>query len=158
MINSDENIYHVTWTTFNSRVSERMKLYNIYSDKEWIFFDMEQEFQISLILESIVKELNLKILAYNICKDHIHIVLFSNKSDLSLIISKLKWKATKLYKDKYDITDKINLWWQKFNYTIIENKHQLLNTIDYVKKNRIKHWLPTNDKLNTINFCINVTK
>jgi REP element-mobilizing transposase RayT len=51
---------------------------------------MEQEFQISLILESIVKELNLKILAYNICKDHIHIVLFSNKSDLSLIISKLK--------------------------------------------------------------------
>jgi hypothetical protein len=31
--NMEEKVYHITWTTFNSRVSERMKLYNVKSSK-----------------------------------------------------------------------------------------------------------------------------
>jgi REP element-mobilizing transposase RayT len=148
-----KKIYHITWTTFNSRVSERMKLYRVRSDKNWIFLDDEQEFQITLILEKIIKELKLEIFAYNICNDHIHIILISEEKELSTIIWILKWKSTKLYKDFHKIEDKINLWWQKFNRTIIENKIQLFNTIDYIKNNRKKHNLEENKLLKNINFC-----
>jgi REP element-mobilizing transposase RayT len=45
--------------------------------------DNEQEYQITLILEKIIKELNLIILAYNICNDHIHIILICDENELS---------------------------------------------------------------------------
>ena len=148
--------YHITWTTFNSRVSERMKLYRVKTDKKWIFLDDEQEYRITIILEKIIKELNLEVFAYNICNDHIHIILISEEKELSKIIWILKWKSTKLYKDFHKIEDKIHLWGQKFNRTMIENKIQLFNTINYVKKNRKKHWLEINKKLLKINFCKNI--
>ena len=151
-----KKIYHVTWTTFNSRVSERMKLYKIKSNKKWIFFDDEQEYIITKLLEQIIKELDLEIFAYNICNDHIHIILISEEKELSTIIWRLKWKSTKFYKNLYNIEDKINLWWQKFDYVIIENKIQLFLTIKYVKNNRKKHWLKSNKKLENINFCKNI--
>jgi REP element-mobilizing transposase RayT len=51
-----------------------MKLYNVKSSKNWIFLDDEQEYNISLILWKIINEINLKVYAYNICNDHIHIL------------------------------------------------------------------------------------
>ena len=100
--------------------------------------------------------INLEVFAYNICNDHIHIILISEEKELSKIIWILKWKSTKLYKDFHKIEDKIHLWGQKFNRTIIENKIQLFNTINYVKNNRKKHWLEINKKLLKINFCKNI--
>jgi REP element-mobilizing transposase RayT len=96
-------------------------------------------------------------LAYNICNDHIHIILICDENELSKNIWKLKWKSTKLYKDLHNIEDKINLWWQKFDYVFIENKQQLFNTINYIKNNRKKHWLEKNLKVEKINFCKNIT-
>ncbi len=155
MIEWKEYVYHITWTTYNSRVSERMKLYKVKAWNEGIFLDDEQEVNITKILWNIIKELNLKVYAYNICKDHIHMLIQCKKEELSLIIRKLKWKSTKLYKDLYKIEDRIKLWAQKFNFTIIDNKKQFFNTIDYIKNNRIKHWLNKNDKLE-IDFCLTV--
>jgi len=147
-----KKIYHITWVTSNSRVSERMKLYKVKSNNKWIFLDDKQEFHITEILKQIIVELNLEIFAYNICNNHIHIILISEEKELSKYIWKLKWKSTKLYKDLHNIEGKINIWWQKFNYTIIENKIQLFNTINYVKNNRQKHSLKEN-KLLKIDFC-----
>jgi REP element-mobilizing transposase RayT len=155
-MNNNEKVYHITWTTYNSRVSERMRLYNVQPWKDWVFLDDEQEYQISLILWKIVKEIDLKVYAYNICNDHIHLLLQCREEDLNLIIRRLKWKSTKMYKDLFKIEDKINLWGQKFNRTIIENKIQLLNTIKYIKNNRLKHWLEINNKLEKVNFCTKV--
>jgi hypothetical protein len=58
-----------------------------------------------------------------------------------------------MYKDLHKIEDKINLWWQKFNRTIIENKVQFFNTIEYIENNRKKHNLKINKKLDDVNFC-----
>ena len=148
--------YHVTWTTFNSRISERMILYKVKSDKKWIFLDEQQEYQITLILKQIILELNLVVLAYNICNDHIHMILVCDEKELSKNIWILKWKSTKLYKDLHKIEDKINLWWQKFDYVVIENKQQLFNAINYVRNNREKHWLNRNIKVEKINLCKNI--
>ncbi|MDQ7009620.1 MAG: transposase [Candidatus Gracilibacteria bacterium] len=145
--------YHITWTTFNSRVSERMKLYRVKTNKKGIFLDEQQEYEITVILEKIILELELTVLAYNICNDHIHIILVLEEQELSKTIGILKGKSTKLYKDLHKIEDKINLWGQKFDYVFIENIIQLLNTINYVKNNRKKHGLNINKKLEKINFC-----
>jgi REP element-mobilizing transposase RayT len=147
----NEKIFHITWTTYNSRVSERMKLYKVKPKNDWIFLDDIQESKITKILWSIIEELNLKVYAYNICKDHIHLLLQCEEEKLSLIVWKLKWKSTKIYKDLYNIEDKIHLWGQKFNKIKIENKKQFFNAIDYIRNNRIKHWLEENNLL-VINF------
>jgi len=81
-----DKIYHVTWTTYNSRVSERMKLYKIKSKNDGIFLDDVQEYEISKIISDIVKDISLEVFAYNICHDHIHILIACNPSDLSNII------------------------------------------------------------------------
>jgi len=133
-----------------------MKLYKVRTDKNWIYFNDEQEYIITKILEKIIKELSLQILAYNICKDHIHMILILEEKDLNSIIWKLKWKSSKLYRDYFKIEDKINLWWQKFNYVTLNNRIQLFNTINYIKNNRNKHWLEKNIKLENINFCKNI--
>ena len=151
-MNNTEKIYHITWTTYNSRISERMKLYNVKAWKDGIFLDNKQEFEISEILWKIIREIDLKVYAYNICNDHIHLLLQCEEKDLNLIIRRLKWKSTKMYKDLHEIEDSIKLWGQKFNRTIIKNKIQFLNTIDYIKNNRKKHNLEEN-KLLKIDFC-----
>ena len=150
-----EKIYHITWTTFNSRVSERMEIYNVKPWSNGIFLDNNQEYEITKILWKIIREIHLKVYAYNICNDHIHILFQCKKDDLDLIIRRLKWKSTKLYKDLHNIEDRIHLWGQKFNKTIIENKIQFFNTINYIKNNRKKHNLE-NNKLLEINFCKNI--
>ena len=48
--------------------------------------DDEQEYIITKLLEQIIKELDLEIFAYNICNDHIHIILISEEKELSTII------------------------------------------------------------------------
>jgi REP element-mobilizing transposase RayT len=151
-----EKIYHITWTTFNSRVSERMEIYNVKPWSNGIFLDNNQEYEITKILWKIIREIHLRVYAYNICNDHIHILFQCKKDDLDLIIRRLKWKSTKLYKDLHNIEDRIHLWGQKFNKTIIENKIQFFNTINYIKNNRKKHNLEKN-KLLKINFCKNIT-
>lgn len=158
MINSEEKVFHITWTTFNSRISERMKLYKVNSNKQWIFLDNKEEYEISIILWKITKEINLRVYAYNICNDHIHLLIQCLEKDLNSIIRRLKWKSTKMYKDFYWIENKINLWWQKFNRIIIWNKVQFFNTIKYIENNRKKHWLKDNKMLSEIDFCKKVTK
>ncbi len=133
-----------------------MKLYKIKSKNDGIFLDDVQEYEISKIISDIVKDISLEVFAYNICHDHIHILIACNPSDLSNIIWKLKWQSTKIYKDKHNIEDKIHLWWQKFNSEIVTNKQQLINTIKYIKDNRIKHKLSDNKYLKKIDFCIKI--
>ena len=151
-----EKVYHITWTTYNSRVSERMKLYKVKSNNEWIYLTNLQEVQITVILWRIFKSLVIKVYAYNICWDHIHLLIQCEEDNVSKNMRIIKWKSTKLYKDLYNITDRIHLWWQKFNKEIVENKQQLINTVKYIQENRTKHWLERNIEVEKINFCTKI--
>ncbi len=148
-----QKVYHITWTTYNSRVSERMKLYKVKSDNQEIYLNSNQEYDITVILSNIINEWNLQIYAYNICADHIHMVIQCEVDELSIIMRRIKGKSVKLYKDLHNIDSSIHLWGQKYNAIIIENKEQLLHTIKYIKNNRIKHWLVRNKEVENIDFC-----
>jgi REP element-mobilizing transposase RayT len=135
------SIYHLTWSTHNSRVSERMVTYNVKRG-EPLILDDELELEVTRYIGHIVKENNLQVLAYNICRDHVHMILVCDSSDLNSIVGKLKGKSGFLFKKAHNITDTFHLWGQKFHAEEIQTELQLEKTMNYVALNREKHGLP----------------
>ncbi|MCX6639751.1 MAG: transposase [bacterium] len=151
--------YHITWVTHNSRISPRMieneavihrlrirKGINPLVEPTWL--DERLEVEISECIAEIVKEYKLRIIAYNICGDHVHIILICSETDRAKIVGILKGKSTFLMKKRKQVTDELHLWAQKYSWTLIESDDQLSNTINYISNNRQKHELPDNIGLN----------
>jgi REP element-mobilizing transposase RayT len=140
------SIHHVTWSTHNSRVSERMVTYRVKRG-EPMLLDETLELEVTGYIAQIVKENAMKVLAYNICQDHVHLILVCNEDELSKHVSKLKGKSAFLFKKARSITDPIHLWGQKFHVEEIKGEVQLEKTINYVNSNREKHRLPVSKGL-----------
>lgn len=102
-------LYHITWVTHNSRVSERMKKYSKNKGLQPLVLNIRQEIEITSYISRIVKEDKLKLTAYNICADHIHLILFSDEIRRDNIVRKLKGKSTQLYKEKRNMISTYNL-------------------------------------------------
>lgn len=127
-----------------------MKKYSKNKGLQPLVLDIEEEIEITTYISKIVMEDNLKIIAYNICGDHIHLILYSEVTKRDNIIRKLKGKSTQKYKNKRNIIEPFSLWAQKYNFTIILSDDQLSNTYEYIMHNRIKHNLPINEELQKI--------
>lgn len=135
-------LFHVTMVTHNSRTSERMKKLGIKGGKPVVFSELE-EIDLVRNFTNIVRKNNYKIINFNVCKDHVHFILYCTIENLEKIVCILKTVTSKKYKK----TKKINLWAQKFNRKVIENDEQLAYVMEYITYNRIKHNLPENEKL-----------
>lgn len=133
-----EKPFFITWVTHNSRISQRMIDYKIKKG-EPVFFNNEQEIEITRYIFSIVKEKEIKVITYNICRDHIHIIIVCKYSELDSIVRILKGKTTFLYKKNNNISEPIKIWAQKYNCSFIETEEKLYNSIRYIKNNRKKH-------------------
>lgn len=144
-----EKFFHITWVTHNSRTSQRMIEYKVKKGEPTIL-SKEEEVEITSYITQISKEINLKVLAYNICKDHVHILLNCEETKLANIIRILKGKSTQLFKKKHDITQDFHLWARKYNCSYIETEEKFYSCIEYIKNNRKKHSLTENELLNTI--------
>jgi REP element-mobilizing transposase RayT len=140
------NIYHVTGSTHNSRVSERMVTYRVSCGKP-VLFDDVLECEVTNYITHVVKENNLKVLAYNICLDHVHMILACESGELSSNVAKLKGKSAFLFKKAREIKDVVHLWGQKFHAEEIRSETQLEKTMNYATYNRQKHELPVNNGL-----------
>lgn len=150
--------YHVTWVTHNSRVSERMILHEAVIKYLRINkglqplvppleMDEQMEIDIAQHLTTIIQEDNIRVLALNVCRDHIHCLVICEDTERDNIVRKLKGKTTQLYKKQHTITDEFHLWAQKYHYNTIESEAELMNVIAYIENNRIKHELPDNKGL-----------
>jgi len=149
--------FHVTWATHNSRYSERMKEYKVKTG-EPVMFNEQDEILVTQFIAQIVKEDNLRILAYNICQDHVHCVLVCEEAERDSIVQKLKAVSARKYNIHMGRTipeqgsmlpcqrgkTQNHLWTQKYNYNLIENETELENVLHYVTYNREKHNLPNN--------------
>ena len=111
-----DRAYHITFVTHNSRVSERMMEFGVKVGEPVILND-EKEVEITRYIAQIVKEDRLRIVAYNICRDHVHMVLVCAEEQRDNIVRKLKGKSTQLYKQNHNISGKFSLWAQKYSYT-----------------------------------------
>ncbi len=146
--------HHITWVTHNSRTSERMKQYKVEKG-EWVYLDSEAELLITWYIADIVQADNIPVLAYNICADHVHILLVCMQEEIPDIVRRLKWKSAYMYNKgvnplveaedpNYSDGTKYHLWAQKYHSEEIISDEQLANTIEYIENNREKHELPVN--------------
>ncbi|MBU0976692.1 transposase, partial [Patescibacteria group bacterium] len=165
----------VTWVTYNSRVFERMIRFGVRRGKP-IILTSQDEIEITKLVKNMVIDQQIKILAYNICRDHIHLILVCEESELGEIVRRFKGKTSylfnksetsgfnPLYRDNKKIVSRTRkqaplsqvrsrgktqakLWAQKFNRVLLDGNDSLSNAIDYVERNREKHGLPLNNGL-----------
>jgi len=152
--------YHVTTAIHDSRTSQRMIDYNVREKRfngtlpepQVYPLDEEDELIITETILEIVKEDGLNVLSYNICHDHLHILLVCEAEELDKIVGKIKGKTARAFNLRKGINPlvkeegdrSIPLWTQKFGYKEITTSEQLYNTIEYIQNNRIKHELTIN--------------
>ena len=164
--------YHITTTIHDSRTSKRMEKYKVRERREGstkphvIYFTPEDDVQMTQIIADVAKEDQLNILAYNICGDHIHLLLVCAIEEIPAIMQKIKGRTSYFHKRGYkghykglkplEKVDGKNkpLWQQKYSPPKeVTTTEQLLNTLKYIQTNRNKHELPPHPKAlqNTIN-------
>jgi REP element-mobilizing transposase RayT len=145
-------VYHVTWPTHNSRVSDRMQQYKVKTG-EPVWLDEEAEYRITTYFSEVIKKYNISCLAYNICGDHVHMLIVSKEDDLPAVVRTLKSISARKYNISIGVT-KVNkgptqrvnhLWARKYNSTLIAGKNQLQGIMKYIENNRDKHGLPPLD-------------
>jgi len=83
------------------------------------------------------KKLWICILACNIIPDHVHIVIDSYGKKIPDIVKRLKWCSGYMYNYLFNRTWALRARW--YNATSLNNKKYLLNTIQYVENNHLKH-------------------
>jgi len=177
MINPKQ-FYFITWVTHGSRISERMLEYKV-PRTEGIFLNLNEEIQITKMISEIIKKDDLKVLAFNICGDHVHLLIKIEEEKLIGIVRKLKSISARkfnilqgltlfenvnkgiypLEKKKRGITQN-HLWGQKFHKKNLDNQKQIILAMEYTKNNRKKHQLEESIELQRIidYFLINFPK
>ncbi len=103
----------------------------------------EQEIITNAINEKALKD-NIKIIEYNILKDHIHIIILTEKSKLENIVRDFKGYSAFIYFKSKNLTKegtgrKNKLWAKHYNISFITSEENYINAIEYVKNNKIKH-------------------
>ena len=81
--------WHITTATHNSRYSQRM-FDNYVKLGEPVWLSEKEELIVSQTIAEIAVKDNLNILAYNVCGDHIHLLLVCEKEEVEKIVGKLK--------------------------------------------------------------------
>jgi type I restriction-modification system DNA methylase subunit/REP element-mobilizing transposase RayT len=144
--------YHVTWVTHNSRVSERMIEYEavikyLRTNKglqplaQPLEMDEDMEHSVLALLCDVIEEKGFRVLALNICRDHVHCMLVCEESERDTIVQQMKGKTTFLYKKAHAVSGEFHLWAQKYHYNHIESEQELYAVMQYVEHNRLKHEL-----------------
>lgn len=132
--------FHITWLTHNSRVSDRMVRYRGCRGPA-VILSAEEEIEITSYIRDIVVEDQIIILAYNICRNHVHLLLICRKKERDNVVRKLKGKTTQLYKNARGIKTELHLWAQKYGCQDIEDEDYLYGVVHYIRHNREKHGL-----------------
>lgn len=162
--------YHIVLTTHNSRTSKRMRKYRVVKGFARNL-TLKEEILLTEIIGQIVRENSYQCIAYNICKDHVHLILVCQSRNLTRIIQKLKSISSKIFNRHQEVNKAMTelhrnrLWSQKFFRAALDewalanlssktgeiySSSYLQNSMAYVKNNRQKHNLPFSPRLNEI--------
>ncbi|MDD4352470.1 MAG: transposase [Candidatus Gracilibacteria bacterium] len=161
-------IFHITWVTHNSRVSERMAKYWT-KKKTPISLALEEREEICRYLNEKIQEKAYNIVALNVLSNHVHLILASKREEQSDIIRQLKGYSSYKFRQahmglkphvseekkaasrsiKPHVSGKrksSKLWASKYGCTTIETTDHLYAAIEYVEKNHLHHHLPALDR------------
>ncbi|MCD4790534.1 MAG: N-6 DNA methylase, partial [Bacteroidales bacterium] len=99
----EKKAWHITTATHNSRYSQRM-FDNYVKLGEAVWMSEKDEILVTKTIANIVKEDNLNIISYNICGDHMHILLVCEDEELPKIAGKIKAVSARKYNIEKGIT------------------------------------------------------
>jgi len=89
--------FHVVLTTHNSRTSQRMRDRGIRPGSA-LLLDLEQEILLTQCIADVINESGFKCIAYNICKDHVHMIIVCQPIQLTNIMQKIKSVSSKNFR------------------------------------------------------------
>ena len=94
--------------------------------------DEKSEIKITEIIAAIICERNYRVYAYNICQDHIHMLIRCEDNAVSNMVRLIKGKSAQLYKEYLGkpAQDPFHLWAQKFNKWLVQSDEQLRHTVN----------------------------
>ncbi|MCF6333265.1 MAG: BREX-1 system adenine-specific DNA-methyltransferase PglX [Draconibacterium sp.] len=143
----EKKAWHITTATHNSRYSQRM-FDNYVKLGEPVWLDEKDEVIITETVAEIVKKDELNVIEYNICGDHLHILLVCEENELAGIVGKTRGHAPLSEKEEANVRGETQLpmWTQKFGKAEIKDEEYLHNTIEYIRNNRVKHGLDDQNK------------
>ncbi|RLA07742.1 MAG: hypothetical protein DRQ51_05150 [Gammaproteobacteria bacterium] len=90
-----KQVWHITTATHNSRYSQRMVDYKVKTGKP-IYFTQKEEVVICKTIYDITQKDKLNILAFNVCGDHLHMLLVCEEEEVSKIVGKIKAMTSKI--------------------------------------------------------------
>ncbi len=104
--------FHITTAIHDSRTSQRMIDYQVREKRfmgtmpepQIIPFTEDEELLITQIIVDIVVADSLNIMAYNICRDHLHLTLVCEEEELPKIMQKIKAKTARAVNIKRGVT------------------------------------------------------
>lgn len=114
------------------------------------YFTSDEELLVTQTISKIVKEDGLKLLAFNICEDHIHLLLVCDIEEISSIMQKIKAVTSKILRRELEnvarehalLSKPKPIWQQKYSAPKeITSENQLENTIKYIQTNRNQYEL-----------------
>jgi REP element-mobilizing transposase RayT len=159
--------FHIVLTTHNSRTSARMKKYNVRKGPA-LRLGLEEEIALTRIFGKIIRESGFRCIAYNICVDHVHLILVCSPEKLTAQVQKIKSVSSKEFHrlnipmGHDQLKHKGHLWSQKFYRATLDvwelntvtnrpgfiySDSYLQNAINYIRTNRYKHELIINEEL-----------
>jgi len=80
-----------------------------------------------------------KLLAQVLLPDHFHWLLKIEESDFSKILKTVKGNFTRNFKNQNNISGSLNLWQARYWDHIIRNEKDLINHLEYIHWNPVKH-------------------
>lgn len=171
---SSKHYFHLTTNIHDSRTSARMITYRARERRfngtlpypEVYYMSMEEEFLVAREVFALVGELGFGLVAMNVCRDHMHLLVYCSEEEVPVIMCRIKgrtarvcnaYRATKgihpldatrgVYEPRKLKDKSIPFWTQKYHRRKVQSTDQLLNTLRYIENNRKKHGLPFNSAL-----------
>jgi REP element-mobilizing transposase RayT len=159
--------FHCVLTTHNSRTSARMRKYNVKKEPS-LRLRLHEEIALTRIIGKIIQESGYRCISFNICIDHVHIILVCSPEKLTAQIQKIKSVSSKEFHrlnipmGHDPLKHKGHLWSQKFYRATLDvwelntvtrrpgfiyNDCYLQNAMDYIQNNRHKHGLIISEEL-----------
>lgn len=99
--------YHNVLTTHNSRTSRRMQKYVGHRGPARVL-SIREEIILTQIIGDIISENNYRCMAYNICNDHVHMIIVCAQEELTTIVRKLKSLSSKLFNRHEEVSKRNN--------------------------------------------------
>lgn len=89
--------FHVVLTTHNSRTSQRMRDRGIIPGPA-LLLELDHEILLTQCIADVIIESGFKCIAYNVCRDHVHMIIVCQHVQLPKIMQKVKSVSSKNFR------------------------------------------------------------